>query len=127
MGSAWGNWLELAREELRQSKEALTVGVYLSVVFSAHQVAEHSLKALYIARADALPPRTHELVSLAEALEAPASILHECRVLTPLYMTSRYPDAANGNPVAIFDSQLAADYLARAERVLQWCSDLLAN
>ena len=127
MGRMWRNWMELAEEELRQSREALTVGVYLSVVFSAHQIAEHALKAVHIERSGGLPPRTHELIELAESVEAPPTVVRTCQTLNPLYMTSRYPDAANGNPARVYSAESAAELLDLAEEVLNWCSGQLAS
>lgn len=60
----------------------------------AQQAAEKFLKALYIARFQTTPPRTHDLGMLAVALGAPEELTAIGRPLTEDYMRARYPDVA---------------------------------
>ena len=127
MAQDWGNWLELAEHELGEARAALAAGLYQMVAFFSHQIAEASFKALWIQEADGLPPRTHNLVDMAEHLNAPAAVLSAARILNPLYSATRYPDIANGNPGKNYDQAIASDALERAEEVFQWCSHRLRN
>ena len=127
MPEAWRDWLGYADNHLREARGALDVGVYAMTAFFSHQIAELSLKALWVRDGDGLPPRTHNLIELAQGLGAPEGVLSATRALNPLYTTSRYPDAANGNPANNYDAAIAGDALARAEEVHAWCSARLRN
>jgi HEPN domain-containing protein len=123
----WRNWMDLARRELAEAKLALEAGATVIVVFYAHQVAEEALKGLWIERGDGTPPKSHELVGLARGVDAPPEVQRACMILNPLYATSRYPDAANGNPADMYDAQMAREMLDLAEGVFEWCSSQLQS
>lgn len=127
MAQDWQNWLGMAERELEDARVALDDGLFQMVAFFTHQIAEASLKALWIRESDGLPPRTHDLVDMARNLDAPANVVTAARVLNPLYSATRYPDLANGNPAENYDQVVAGDALARAEEVFQWCSRRLRN
>ena len=127
MAQDWTNWMGMAERELVDARAALGGGLHQMVAFFSHQIAEAALKAVWIREADGLPPRTHNLVDMAQHLEAPESVLSAARLLNPLYGATRYPDVANGNPADNYDEAIASDALARAEEVYQWCSRRLRN
>ena len=127
MAQDWGNWIELAEHELDEARSALTGGSHQMVAFFSHQIAEAALKALWIHEADGLPPRTHNLVDMAQQLDAPEAIVGAARLLNPLYSATRYPDVANGNPAKNYDEAIASGALARAEEVYAWCSRRLRS
>ena len=127
MAQDWGNWLELAERELEDARTALTAGLHQMVAFFSHQIAKAALKALWIHEADGLPPRTHNLVDMAQQLGAPDGVVSASRLLNPLYGATRYPDLVNGNPAQNYDEVIASNALARAEEVFQWCSQRLRS
>ena len=127
MAQDWRTWLETAEHELREASGSLSAGSFQSAAFFAHQAAEVALKALWIHEADGLPPRTHNLVDMAEHLDAPEEILAIVRDLNPLYAATRYPDVANGNPAKNYDRSNASRALTGAEEVYQWCSRRLRS
>ena len=125
MPEAWRDWLRYADNHLREARGALDVGAHAMTAFFSHQIAELSLKALWVRDGDGLPPRTHDLVELATGLDAPEEVLAASRRLNLFYVTSRYPDAANG--ADNYDAAIAGEALARAEEVHAWCSARLRN
>lgn len=127
MPEAWRDWLRYADNHLREARGALDAGAHAMTAFFSHQIAELSLKALWIREGDGLPPRTNNLVELARGIDAPETVMHAARTLNPHYRASRYPDAANGNPADNYDAAIAGDALARAEEVHAWCSARLRN
>ena len=127
MAQDWRPWLETAEHELREARGSLGAGSYQSAAFFSHQAAEVALKALWMHEADGLPPRTHNLVDMAEHLEAPKEILPAARDLNPLYSATRDPDVANGNPGKNYDEANASRAIAGAEEVFQWCSRRLRS
>lgn len=94
-------------------------------MFYAHQAAEKVLKALHIEQRRAMPPKTHNLIELAEAVGAPEEIVGACRELNPEYIITRYPDAANGRPLLNYDAQIVANRIASAEGVVRWVEERL--
>ena len=127
MAQDFRTWFALADEQLDEARFNLDGGRYRVTAFLAHQVAESALKALWIRESDGLPPHTHNLIDPAERLEAPEAVIRAAQRLNPLYRTSRYPDAANGNPAKGFNEEIAGEALASAEEVHRWCSSRLPN
>jgi HEPN domain-containing protein len=127
MGHDPSNWIRAADRDVLAAKALIREGLHAEAVFHAHQVAEESLKALWLATAERLPPRTHSLVELAEGLSAPEGVLEACRRLNPHYGASRYPDAANGDPADNYTGRIASELLAEAEEVRAWCSGQQPN
>ena len=132
MAQDWGNSIDLAEHELEEARSALAGGSHQMVAFFSHQIASHqiaeaALKALWIHEADGLPPRTHNLVDMAQQRDGPEAIVGAARLLNPLYSATRYPDVANGNPAKNYDEAIASGALARAEEVYAWCSRRLQS
>jgi len=70
-------------------------------------------------------PRTHNLVELARDLGASEEISEAARELTPDYLTTRYPNAANGVPAEMYSHQSAQVHLDYARRIMEWTQKLL--
>lgn len=123
MARDWQTWRNTAEAMLQEARDAQERAGVLSASFFSHQAAESALKATWIVAADGNPPHSHNLVQLAEGLEAPAEVIEACRELNPLYMTSRYPDAANGEPAQQLSPAITARAVAAADLVLRWAAD----
>ena len=60
-------WIQGAEEDLSAAESLYAAGKYNWCLFIAHLVLEKMLKALFVLRNDnKVPPRTHNLVKLAE-------------------------------------------------------------
>jgi HEPN domain-containing protein len=127
MAYDYRNWIGLAESDLRQARHSLEGGGFHVAAFLAHQVAEQCLKGLWIVRGPGLPPRSHNLVELARGLDAPGAVVTACVRLAPHYMSSRYPDIAEGNPADNYDEAAAAALVADGEEVFRWCSSRLPS
>jgi len=113
---------EQALEDLRTAEILLNEGRYYASVFFAHQAAEKALKALYIQRLRRSPPRTHSLVRLVNEMNIQdPNIIDAAMELTPEYVTTRYPDAANEVPARIYNRRIAEEHLRRAREVIEFC------
>lgn len=77
------------------------------------------MKALHIQRLLTLS-RSHDLLSLAEGLEAPEDVREGARLLTPDYTLSRYPDVAGTVPAKLYGKPQATARVKAAERILEW-------
>jgi HEPN domain-containing protein len=113
-------WLEQALEDLKSARLNLDIGIYYMCAFLAEQAAEKSLKALFIETRGAVPPKTHNLLRLGRELDAPQNVLSALREINPDFVTTRYPDAANGKPSEMFDEKIAGGHLSKAEEVIKW-------
>ena len=71
MSASSQHWAEQARYDLDTARAMFDSGRHLYVLFCCQQAVEKMLKALIAERSQVLPPRTHNLVRLAEAAAVP--------------------------------------------------------
>ena len=113
-------WWQQAQGDLETARDNFQTRHYDACAFYSQQAAEKALKALHIHLLRQMPPKTHDLHRLVDALPFPPELQKPIRRLNPSYATARYPDAANGVPLEAFDEQIADHHLEDAQRVLQW-------
>lgn len=97
MGKNYSNiareWVEISEYDLRTAEAMLETKRFLYVVFMCQQAVEKILKAIYVQKKSELPPRTHNLLYLTDALEI--SLREEELMLlsrlNQFYLESRYP------------------------------------
>jgi HEPN domain-containing protein len=92
-----GHWLELALGDLMAGRELAANAAVppRCAAFFAHQAAETALKAI-VAHAGAEPPRTHDLVRLAQQCRASVTLevtVDDLRSLTDAHIQAQYPDS----------------------------------
>lgn len=114
-------WWELAEADLESARANVVSGRYYVAAFLSQQCVEKGFKAVWISQRREMPPKTHNLPELAEALSVHARFETEILRLNPLYVTTRYPDAANGAPDRNYNEELASQILRDAEEVMAWC------
>lgn len=69
-----------------------------------------------------LPPRTHNLVELLKALGIDREDLVDAAMdLTPEYVVTCYPDAANGVPAYLYNERIAKEHLEKARLIIGYC------
>lgn len=113
-------WIAQGDHDLNLARIAYENDSYEWAAAIAQQAAEKFLKALYIVRFQATPPRTHDLAMLADALGAPPELASIGRPLTEDYMRARYPDIAGGIPHEVFDAATAQERIAQAQQIRDW-------
>ena len=113
--------------DLAAARANFNLDLYDIATFLAQQAAEKFLKALYLFRFQTLPPRTHDLERLANALGAPPEIVALGRSLTDDYIRSRYGDAAGMAPYKLFDAAIAQERLQQAEKIREWVQSCLSG
>ena len=119
-------WLELALGDLIAGRELAGNAEVppRCAAFFAHQAAETALKAI-LAHAGAEPPRTHDLVSLAQQSRASVTLVvsvDDLRLLTDAHIQAQYPDPAV--PPYIADDvgsmlQIASAVVSAAQRAIR--------
>lgn len=113
-------WWRQARRDRKTASNCHAAKDYYAAVFFCHQTLEKALKALVVEKRKELPPRTHNLLELAELVDTPKVHLNFLRELTPDYVTTRYPDAAGGPIADLYDGHTSRRTLTRTEKVLRW-------
>lgn len=121
------DWWKQALADLEAAEKIAGVGIYFSSVFHSHQAAEKALKALHLENRRTLPPPTHNLFRLGESVGAPARLQQALEELNPEFLTTRYPDAANGVPAEAFGERSAQVHLAAAREVVEWVRGQLSR
>jgi HEPN domain-containing protein/stress-induced morphogen len=113
-------WIAQGESDLKKARLLYDNDAHDGAVMMAQQAAEKFLKALYIARQRATPPRTHDLENLATLLGAPVKILSLCKPLTEDFPKTRYPDVAGMPPFLYFDAATARERIEQAEQIREW-------
>ncbi len=118
-------WMKQGDDELEKARILFEHDKYDGAAVFAQQAAEKFLKALYIARFQAMPPRTHDIQMLAMALGAPSELVAVGRPLTEDYFRARYPDLAGAAPYEVFDANTANERIQQAEKIREWVREQL--
>ena len=115
---------EQALHDLNTAEKLLGIGIYYASVFFSEQAAERALKALHLEKKRRME-FTHDLIELAETLGAPAEVMRSAAELSPDYVITRYPDAANAIPARLYNADSARVHLECAQEVIGWAKQEL--
>ena len=110
---------EQALEDLDTAKKLLEVEKYYASVFFSEQAAEKALKTLFMERERKIQ-FTHDLTELAENLNAPEDVYEAAAELSPDYIITRYPNAANAVPAKLYTRKSAETHLKYGEEIIRW-------
>src|SRR5881296_3914168 len=86
-----------ARADLATAVTLMDAGIYYASVFFSQQAAEKALKAA-AAGAQSRSPKGHNLIQIANSLNAPVDIMNASAELNPEFLLTRHPEAAGGVP-----------------------------
>ena len=116
-------WFRQALEDLATARDTIATGHYYAAAFWAEQAAEKALKALLLQSGRVV--RTRDLNEILDIIKQELDLpVEEIRLdaakLTSHYIISRYPDAANSVPYALYTREDAEELVRRAERVIAW-------
>ncbi|MBM4121926.1 MAG: HEPN domain-containing protein [Nitrospira sp.] len=125
MGPDAQRWVELAAYNLATAEAMLASGRYLYVLFCCQQAIEKRLKALLTDRTGEFPPRTHDLVKLAQAakISLPEDQDLFLRELTKYYVGTRYPEEVSLLATEA-TREIASRYLSQTKEFLEWLATL---
>jgi HEPN domain-containing protein len=108
---------EEAKNWLKESEEDL--GTADASAFYSQQASEKALKALQIQKLGKFD-KVHDLLTLADSVEASDDIIACCVKLNPYYTTTRYPDI--GEAVS---EDTAKELLKNSKKVVEWVKQAL--
>jgi HEPN domain-containing protein len=112
-------WFLQAKADFKTAKDCLKAKNYYASVFFSQQAVEKALKAFFIHKKRTLHPKTHDLTELVAELKV-KKFERIARKLTPEFVITRYPDAANGVPFMLYDEEDAKEALGYAREVFFW-------
>ena len=121
MLKATANWLAQVDYDIATAEQMLHAGRYIYVIFMSHMALEKALKALVTEETQQLPPRTHNLIDLAQRAQVVLS-QEQQDFLGKINTTSvvvRYPDDLSAM-VSQYPEAIARDYLERTKELLLW-------
>jgi HEPN domain-containing protein len=114
------NWWKQALKDLESASKNLQIEEYYVTAFLSQQATEKALKALYIHTVKESPGPTHSLIFLGKKVKIPDEFLSGIRKVSPDFVITRYPDAANGVPYELYDEEIAKERLKIAKGVIEW-------
>ena len=118
-------WWIQAKRDYRTAQNCHRSRDYYASVFFCHQAVEKAMKAAIVQNLRELPPRSHNLTELCDALDMPRKFRAFFMELTPEYVITRYPDAAGGPIESLYDGHISRRILDRTKEVLSWVSKRL--
>jgi len=113
-------WWKQAERDMVSAENALRSGDYYLVAFLCQQSVEKGLKALYIKKLKESPGTVHSLIFLGKSTGIPEKFYGTLRRLSPDFIITRYPDAANGLPYELYDEEIAKERINLAKKVIKW-------
>lgn len=113
-----------ARADIATATTLLDAGIYYASVFFSQQAAEKALKAAIVDHQHRCP-KGHNLIQMANTLNAPVEIMNSAAELNPEFMASRNPDSVDGVPAQLYDKTSARIHIRCAQDVLDWAKGLI--
>jgi HEPN domain-containing protein len=115
------NWIKSSNYDIKTAEQMLKTGRYIYVLFMCHLSVEKILKALYEPVLGKIPPKTHNLIYLSNAInmKVPESHLKMLESLNDLNIVTRYPEDIDGL-VRAFKKNRVEGYLKGTKALLKW-------
>lgn len=113
-------WRDGALEDIDVARELLERGRHRYALFFAHLAVEKMLKAHMVRKTEAVPPKIHNLLRLAQLSDLAVDVDQSnfLKRLNAHQMEGRYPDIAVSQDN--LEMEHAARVLTEAEGILEW-------
>ena len=124
------DWIDAAQGDLEHARNDMEGGFYNWACFSAQQAAEKAVKAVF--QRMGAEAWGHSVADLLKELSArhpaPQELVDRALELDKAYIPARYPNAhPSGSPRSLYTKEEASRATTHAERILNFCSDLLSK
>lgn len=122
------DWLDQAEGDLEHAKSDAATAYYNWACFSSQQSAEKAVKAVFQKMgAEAWGHSVADLLhGLPTRISVPDALIKGALELDKAYIPSRYPNAhPSGSPRSRYTEDEARRLIEHAEKIYQFCSDLL--
>lgn len=119
-------WLDTSENDYRTMNNLFRSGDYSWSLFIGHLAIEKLLKALYVLKVDTNPPKTHDLIRIAEKIgvEITDELEDKLDIITTFNLNARYPDYKL-NFYKKCDSKFTASNISIIEEVRRWLISLI--
>ena len=126
MLKATREWVKQAEYDIDTAEQMLFAGRYLYVVFFCHLAIEKMLKAAVTERTAQPPPRTHNLILLAQLarLSVPREHAEFIGKIGDASIVTRYPQDLS-QALTEYTEPMARLYLQHSKEVLRWIKEQL--
>jgi HEPN domain-containing protein len=111
------SWLGKSKEDLKTAKVLFENGRLEDCALYCQQSIEKSLKALYL-KTNGEIPKMHDVFTLAKKLGLPKKLIGYSLKVTPVYFSSRYPDAPSYGE--LYTKKDCEEFLSYAKEVMEW-------
>lgn len=119
------NWWLQALKDLDSAQKNFNIQEYHLTAFLCQQSVEKALKAVYMHRLKESPGATHSLIFLGQKTGIPKEYHNGLRRLSPDFVITRYPNAAQAVPHELYDEGIAAERIDIARKVTEWAGQEL--
>lgn len=122
-------WISSAEHDLGTAESLFAAGKYDWCLFVGHLVLEKALKALYVKdNANRLPPKTHNLVKLAEKTTLPLNMDKKVFLdeVNDFNIETRYPEYKQ-EFYKICTREYAEEYFEKIKEQYRWIKSLLES
>jgi len=124
------DWMQKVKRDISMARHASDSEYYEWTCFISQQAAEKAVKSLY--QSLGASARGHSVFDLLKGLEKRLIIATEiekdARRLDKYYVPARYPDGfESGIPGDYYDIEDAVAAISSAERILQFCNNILSR
>ena len=115
------NWIESSNYDIKTADHMFATKRYVYVLFMCHLATEKVIKALYEVIHEKIPPKTHNLVALLNAIEldVPEEQLQTIESLNDISIVTRYPEDIRAL-VKAFKKDRVGDYLNKTKVLFKW-------
>ena len=121
MAPSQEEWYLQAEYDMVTAESLYTAKRYIHAVFMAHLALEKGLKARYLTETKKIPPKTHDLEYLIDAMqiEPPGEFYSLARQQSQVHILTRYPEELDP-AAAKYNKQLTREILDKTNRFIQW-------
>jgi HEPN domain-containing protein len=125
MGKDPQEWLKQADYDIDTAEFMCSGDRNMYAVFMCHLSVEKALKGIYQKRSSAVPPRTHNLVFLAEKaqIEFPQALSDFIFSLNHAAVPTRYPDDLQ-RMLKDYNKEKTREIVDKSKEVLKWLKTL---
>ena len=115
-----------ARDDYRSAVRLYHAGLHANAINLLHTATEKSLKAaiLFLGKRYPLGAEGHKLSILYTIIKPRMRLTRELEdvilQLTPLYLPTKYPNAAFGIPSRIYGKDFSSKYIGKVGKILRW-------
>ena len=124
------DWMDEAQGDLKHAKSDVKGGFHNWACFSAQQAAEKAIKAVFQRMgAEAWGHSVADLLKeLSKRHKVPEGLMNSALELDKAYIPTRYPNAhPSGSPRSRYTSKEAKRLISHAQKVIEFCKDLLSE